>query len=202
MSWRDTIISQFRRPRGVLGRLAGFILARRRSNVLRNRWTVDLIDPMSGELVLEVGCGPGVGLELCLSRQSVKAVGLDHSALMIATAAKRNGAAVKAGRLRLIEGTIETLPAAVGPFDKGFSINVIQFVDQAAFVARMRDVLKPGGTLAITYQPRQARGTRADAVQMASALTGLMVQHGFESVRTEELPLHPVSAVCVIGTRR
>lgn len=201
MSLRKAIVSQFRHPRGLLGRVVGVILSGRGSNLVRNRWTVDLIDPMSGELVLEVGCGPGVALELCLSRASVKAVGVDHSSLMIAQAGRRNRAAAKAGRLRLIEGTIETVPASIGPFDKAFSINVIQFVDQAAFVAHAKSLLKPGGVFATTYQPRHAKATRADALTMAANLAALLTAQGFAGVRSEEIDLKPVPAVCVLGRR-
>ena len=200
MSMRSLIVSQFKHPRGLLGRLVGWILAGRGSNLVRNRWTVDLIDPTSGEMVLEVGCGPGVALELCLSRASVKAVGVDHSKLMIAQAAKRNRKAMRAGRLRLMEGTIEDVPAST-LFDKMFSINVIQFVDTDAFVARARTVLKPGGILATTYQPRHAKATRADALKMARELTALLNSQGFTDVRSEEIDLKPVPAVCVLGMR-
>ena len=201
MSARQTVVSQFARPRGVLGHIAGWILAVRGSNVLRNRWTVDLLDPKGGEAVLEAGCGPGVALKLCLSRASVRAVGVDHSAVMIKQAGKRNRKAVKAGRLKLLEGTLEALPDAWGPFDKAFSINVIQFVDQEAFVTRARQLLKPGGTFAATYQPRHAKATRADALSMAARLRQMLVAHHFHSVCTEELELKPVPAVCVLALR-
>ena len=199
MSTRQAVVSQFARPRGFLGRVAGWILAGRGSNVLRNRWTVDLLDPSSGEMVLEVGCGPGVALALCLSRASVRAVGVDHSDVMIAQAAKRNRKALKAGRLKLFEGTIDALPDGWGPFDKAFSINVIQFVDQPAFIARVKRLLKPGGIFAATYQPRHAKATRADALKMAARLSEMLTAQGFASVRTEELDLKPVPAVCVLA---
>ena len=201
MSMGGAIVSQFKRPYGVLGRVVGWILARRGSNVVRNRWTVDLLDPRSGERVLEVGCGPGVALELCLSRMSVKAVGVDHSALMIAQAGHRNAEAIRAGRLRLVEGTIDDLPGGAGPFDKMFSINLIQFVDQAAFIARAKTVLEPGGLFAATYQPRHATATRQDALDMAARLGGLLREAGFEDVRAEEIDLKPVPAVCVLAQR-
>ena len=71
-----------------------------------------------------------MALELCLSAAaSVRAVGIDHSALMIAKAAKRNRAAVTSGRLKLYEGSVDALPASTPAFDKAFSNNVIQFVD-------------------------------------------------------------------------
>jgi cyclopropane fatty-acyl-phospholipid synthase-like methyltransferase len=138
---------------------------------------------------------------LYLSRASVEAVGVDHSKLMIAQAAKRNRKAVNAGRLRLIEGTIEDVPAAMGPFHKVFSINVIQFVDRAAFVARAKGLLSAGGKFAATYQPRHAHATRADALKMAAELTELLNSQGFTDVRSEEIYLKPVPAVCVLGVR-
>ena len=201
MSARQAVVSQFVRPRGILGHIAGWVLANRGSNVLRNRWTVDLLDPKGGETVLEAGCGPGVALQLCLSRESVRAIGVDHSAVMIAQARKRNRNAIQAGRLKLLEGTLDALPDAWGPLDKVFSINVIQFVDQASFIARARQVLKPGGMFAATYQPRHAKATRADAISMAVRLSEILKSQGFSSVRTEELELKPVPAVCVLAVR-
>jgi cyclopropane fatty-acyl-phospholipid synthase-like methyltransferase len=118
--------------------------------------------------------------------------------VMIAQAGKRNARAVKEGRLKLVEGTIETVPADA-PFDRLFSINVIQFVDRPSFVARAKALLRSGGAIATTYQPRHAKATRADALKMATELTGLMTAAGFSSVRVEELDLQPVLAVCVLG---
>jgi cyclopropane fatty-acyl-phospholipid synthase-like methyltransferase len=199
---RSAIVSQFQHPRGLLGRIVGWILAGRGSNLARNRWTVDRLDPTSGDRVLEIGCGPGIALGLLLSRARVTAVGVDHSKLMIANAGRRNAKAVKAGRLKLIVGTIDDIPADQAPFNKAFSINVIQFVDQEAFAARIHGLLKPGGTLATTYQPRHAKATRADALKMAEKLTALLDRAGFENLRTEELDLMPIPAVCVVGQKR
>jgi cyclopropane fatty-acyl-phospholipid synthase-like methyltransferase len=108
--------------------------------------------------------------------------------------------AVKDGRLSLVEGTIDA-PLADAPFDKLFSINVIQFVDRAAFVARAKALLKPGGVMATTYQPRHAKATRADALKMAAELGDLLRAAGFTDVRVEQLELKPVPAVCVLGRR-
>lgn len=201
MNLRKRIVSQFEHPRGLLGWVVGLILSGRGSNLKRNRWTVEQLALRPGEAVLEVGCGPGVALGLCLAQPGVRAVGVDHSALMIAQASRRNARAVKARRLRLIEGTVETMPADLGTFDKMFSINVIQFVDRSAFVARAKALVKPGGTLATTYQPRHAKAIRADALKMAENLSALLTQAGFGDVRTHELALKPVPAVCVVACR-
>jgi SAM-dependent methyltransferase len=203
MSLRKIITRQFEHPQGILGCIVGYILATRGSNLLRNRWTVDLLAPSGDERVLEIGCGPGVALELCLwAAASVHAVGIDHSALMISKAAKRNRAAVKSGRLKLYEGSVEALPASTPAFDKAFSNNIIQFVDdQQGFLTKIAAHLRPGGVLATTYQPRHARAARTDALKMVERLTEIYSRCGFDELRWEELDLKPVPAVCVLGKK-
>lgn len=41
---RRRAIEQFGNPHGLVGRLAGRIMASRSSNIERNRWAVDLLD--------------------------------------------------------------------------------------------------------------------------------------------------------------
>src|SRR5262245_66597711 len=67
MSLRKIITRQFEHPQGMLGRVVGYILATRGSNLLRNRWTVDLLAPSGDERVLEIGCGAGGALGRCLA---------------------------------------------------------------------------------------------------------------------------------------
>ena len=201
MSVRSAVISQFKHPRGLLGRLAGFILANRGSNLRRNRWTVELLALKNGERVLEVGCGPGVTLELCLAHKGVTATGVDHSALMVAQAGRRNRRAAREGRLTLIEGTVDDVPSHLAPFDKVFSINVIQFVDKRAFVGRIKTMLKPGGVLATTYQPRGRNPARTDMLKMGEDLRAILAAEGFTNIRLEELALKPVPAICVHAQR-
>ena len=64
MSARKNPISQFKRPRGPLGRLAGWIMANRPSSRLRNTRTVDLLDLRLDDRILEEGYGPGLALRL------------------------------------------------------------------------------------------------------------------------------------------
>ena len=69
---QKALVDQFHHPRGVFGSLAGRIMARRESNLERNRWTVGLLDLAPGDHVLELGPGPGV----TLSHASVDPSGL------------------------------------------------------------------------------------------------------------------------------
>jgi ubiquinone/menaquinone biosynthesis C-methylase UbiE len=195
------IASQFSRPRGLFGRFVGLILANRSSNVRRGRWTVDLLALSPGDRVLEIGCGPGVALEACLKILSDggEAVGVDHSDVMIGLARRRNALAIQSKRLQLVTGTIDQLPADERPFDRIFSINVIQFIsDKEAFVAQCVKRLAPNGILATTYQPR-IKPTREAALEMAKTLSEVKAQAGLTRIRTEVLELKPVPAICVLA---
>ncbi len=72
--------------------------------------------------------------------------------------------------------------------------------DAAAVIAELLVLLQPGGTLALTFQPRKPGATSADTAQAGDELTALLDSGGFEQVRTEVLELTP-SAVCVLGSR-
>jgi ubiquinone/menaquinone biosynthesis C-methylase UbiE len=197
------IVSQFTRPRGLLGGLVGFLLAHRASNVRRAQWTVQLLELAGSDRVLEVGCGPGVALKACLKILDEKreAVGVDHSDVMIGQARRRNSGAVRSKRLKLVTGTIEALPVDERPFDRIFSINVIQFfADKEAFIASCANRLAPSGLLATTFQPR-IKPTREAALAMAKTLTELAVKVGLTKTRTEILELKPVPAICVLAQK-
>lgn len=161
--------------------------------------TVELLNPVAGMRVLEIGCGPGVALQFCLDREGVSAMGLDHSALMISHARRRNFKSIRQGRLVLAQGTIEDAPTQVTGFDAIFSINLIQFVDAEKFAQRAACLLKARGMLAVTYQPRHARATSADTLRVANRLRSIFSRAGFINVRTEALSLKPLPAVCVLG---
>ena len=80
MTVKTHLYDQFREPRGPLGVLAGRIMSKRSSNRDRSTWTVDLLDVQPDDRILELGYGPGVGLEAALRRLSTgRLVGLDHS---------------------------------------------------------------------------------------------------------------------------
>jgi ubiquinone/menaquinone biosynthesis C-methylase UbiE len=203
---RETLVSkivrQFAKPHGLAGRIVGFILAHRASNVRRGQWTVDLLALQRGERVLEIGCGPGVALKACLKvLEEGAAVGLDHSDVMISQARRRNSHAVERKRLKLITGTIDDLPADEGPFDRIFSINVIQFAtDKEAFITGCVKRLAADGVLATTFQPR-ITPTREAALAMAKTLTEAKAKAGLKNIRTEILEMKPVPAVCVLAQK-
>jgi SAM-dependent methyltransferase len=196
------VVRQFGQPTGAFGMLAGWIMANRPSNISRNEWTAALIDPASRDRVLEIGCGPGIALsKICARVREGKVVAIDHSALMIRQAAARNRDAIAAGLLELRHGGLELLPELGAKFDSVYSVNVAMFWgDKRAAFESIAEVVRPGGTVATTYQPRHRGATSADAFAFAAKIGRMMEETGFAAIRNEVLPLNPLPAICVLGT--
>lgn len=158
---RSIFLRMFGRPTGVLGRLGGIIMAR--SNFECAIWVIDLLDVQSNDKVLEVGFGPGMAIELLANKLASGGyiAGVDSSREMVAQATARNAGAIKAGRVDLRRGSVESLPFQDGTFDKALAINSMQvWPDAVAGLREIRRVIKPGGKVALGFthhsgQPRQ-----------------------------------------------
>jgi len=202
---RDHLVSQFQRPRGALGCLAGWILARRPSNRLRNLWTVEQLALEPTHRVLELGFGPGLAIEACAQRATAgQVVGVDHSTTMLRAARRRNRRAIREGRVVLHAGRFERLDelGLGAPFDRILAVNALMFADEPE--AQLRSLgarLRPGGRIAITFQSRRAGATSEDSKRGGEQLCDALRRAGLQHVRMEELPLKPVAAVCVLGER-
>lgn len=201
MSTRSAFVQQFGKPSGPLGALAGLIMRVRPSNRLRNLWTLQLLDIQPMDWVLEVGFGPGLAVAHAAELATGgKVVGIDHSELMLRQASRRNARAIRARRVELLLGSADALPSFERRFDKALAVNVFMFWrDPASVLGGLREVMNPGGIVALSLQPRHrgatADDTRATAYRMATSLQAA----GFDRIRTEILELAPVAAACVLG---
>jgi trans-aconitate methyltransferase len=151
------IARQFERPRGLLGRLIGHGMARRNGDF--SRWVVGEVrkECANEEIrIVELGPGPGIGLqEMLRVFPAAQVWGVDLSAEMLSQSQKRNLAAVRAKRLSLIEGDTSSL-TQVAPIDIIVANHVLYFWHEpAAEVARLHQLLRPGGLIALGYQLRQ-----------------------------------------------
>ena len=91
MSLWSKIAAQFGKPTGLLGNLAGFIMASRSSNVERCNWAVSLLNLQSTDRVLEIGFGPGIAIQKMSEIVKEGVIwGIDHSDIMLKQASKRN----------------------------------------------------------------------------------------------------------------
>lgn len=199
------MISQFGCPRGMAGRVAGWMMGNRPSNRQRNRWVVSLLDVQPGDRVLEIGIGPGLAVAE-LSRRvggSGHVYGIDHSAVMLRQASRRNAAALQGGRVSLILGSVEELPPTLdGSFDAMLTVNSFGFWrEPEERLIDLRRRLTPGGRIAIASQPRGLGATRKTALDAAGEITRLLQAAGFKQTRTEILDLEP-PVVCVLAVNQ
>jgi SAM-dependent methyltransferase len=105
---------------------------------------------------LELGIGGGQLLERALETVP-SAVGIDHSADMLALTRERNAEAVAAGRLRLLEGDVHNLPLPDGEFTRIACVNAFFFIERPAeFLAEVRRVLAPAGRFVLVTAVRDA----------------------------------------------
>ncbi|HYF47566.1 MAG TPA: methyltransferase domain-containing protein [Acidimicrobiales bacterium] len=178
------LAKHFMNPRGFGGRVAGWIMGRRGSNVTRNRWVVDLLELGPGDRVLEIGCGPGVAVEAALAA-GAEVVAVDPSDVMRAMAAKRNPDAT------ILEGDADHLPE--GPFTAAWAVNTVQFwPDVDRTLVDLRGRLAPGGRVALALQPRMKGATDEDARRRAEENAARLTAAGYLDARTEHLDLRPV----------
>ncbi|UVK46283.1 class I SAM-dependent methyltransferase [Mesorhizobium sp. AR07] len=143
------IAQQFSMPEGISGRAAGAVMGL--INHLPNRRAIELLDIGEQDDVLEMGFGPGWALKkmVRLARGGT-ITGVDRSPTMFRLAQARNRAAIQDGRLKLIQGSFETLPLESASVDKVLAVNVLYFCSPTgAALAEARRVLRPGGTMSI-----------------------------------------------------
>jgi SAM-dependent methyltransferase len=192
------LVGQGHRPRGAAGRVTGWVFAHRPSNRQRNRWVVSLLDVRPTDRVLEIGFGPGVAIAELVRAGAGRVVGVDHSGVMLRQASRRNAAAIRAGRVALLEAPVEQLPD--GPFDAVLAVNSLGFWPAAADrLAELRERLAPGGRIAIASQPRCPGATAATSRRAAEEVQSLLRNAGYAGMRTEVLPLDP-PVICVLAT--
>lgn len=189
---------QLARPRGMLGLLAGEVLAW--SNREVNRWTLGLLAATAEDRVLEIGFGPGIGIRLAAARARRGLVaGVDPSSMMVRRALWRNRREVRKGLVDLRRGTVEALPWPPATFTHAFSVNTFfEWPDPAAGLAEVARVLRPGGRLALTTQARWAHSA-AEVESVGGRALALLAAAGFSDLRMERRPLRPLPAICLLG---
>jgi len=107
---------------------------------------LELLNPLPGERILDVGCGTGIFTHDVLSRGAT-VIGIDLSGPMLKRALARCGAAGFTG----LCADMCALPFSADSFDKVFSMTAIEFVaDAGRAVAELDRVARKGGCVVVT----------------------------------------------------
>jgi ubiquinone/menaquinone biosynthesis C-methylase UbiE len=143
----------FGRPRGLLGKLGGIIMAR--TNADFGIMVADLLEIEPTDHVLKVGFGPGAVIQrLAQQLPSASIAGIDPSPEMVAQARARNLPFIQGGRVDLRQGLVESLPFGDNRFDKAWAVNSMQiWPDAIVGLKEMLRVMKPGGGIALGFTP-------------------------------------------------
>ncbi|NMG10174.1 class I SAM-dependent methyltransferase [Brasilonema sp. UFV-L1] len=175
---RGLLLRMFGQPKGILGQLGGLIMVSMNRNFAQ--WVIHLLEVQPDEKVLEVGFGPGVGIQILVAAVSTGYVaGVDNSKEMVAQARTRNAKAIEAGLVQLQHGSVEELPFENDTFDKALAINSMQvWPDAMVGLREIWRVMKVGGKIALGF-------TRYSG-QPSTGLTEMLTAGGFTEARLVE----------------
>ncbi len=91
-------------PKGVLGQVGGSLMSQDRR---LPTWILDLLEIEPYDSILEIGSGPGLGLQLAVARaHNGRVVGVDPSETMLEMARQRNRSLIEAGRVEIQLGNV------------------------------------------------------------------------------------------------
>jgi len=186
---QDFLMRAFGRPRGILGKLGGVIMARMNADL--GGWVIDLLEIKSGDRVLEVGFGPGVVVQRLSERSPAgRVAGIDESPEMVAQAQTRNAPGVQSGHIELRQGLVDSMPFPDNSFDKALAVSSMQVWPDA--VAGLREILRvmiPGGRVALGFSVHSGQVNRG--------LPETLIAAGFENPRVVESKM----GFCALATK-
>lgn len=170
------IAMQFKKPSGFWGKISSNMM------IKGNRPAYDVLlndlNIQSGDKILEIGYGPGVGIGLIAEKfGSCSLYGIDFSELMFKRAAKRNKQFIEDNKVKLFYGDFIETDINTKDFDKIFFLNVVYFWDDLHKpFKKVHSLLKDGGVL-FFYM-----ASKDDLVKIKFAQTDIFNKYSIEQI--------------------
>jgi SAM-dependent methyltransferase len=120
---------------------------------LRLAWAIDRLAARQGERIAEIGCGNGRAIAILQQQVSPGFVlGVDRSAIAIASARRLHAASIASGQVALVHGEFTAARPGM-PMDRVFAVNVNAFwrAPRACF-AEVAQWLRPRGTFLLVFE--------------------------------------------------
>ena len=149
MSARDSLLNQFRKPSGWLGRLNARDMNRRHSEL--TNWGLGHVSIDIRSTILDVGCGGGRTVQK-LAKIAIegRVCGIDYSDASVAVSRKNNRKSIRQGRVEIRQGSVSQLPYGNHEFDLVTAVETHYYwPDLPADLCEVLRVLKPGGAFVI-----------------------------------------------------
>jgi len=161
-----------------------------RHNAKMNAFAVEQLGLRPSDRVLEIGFGGGATLPALIGGAAFVGA-IDRSRDVVEWAKARFSAAVKSGRARFLEGSVEAIPFPAAAFEKVCTVNTIYFWRSLdAGFAEIHRVLAPGGRVVIGFLPKEwmdRLGHPSDIFTSRTADAGVaaLTNAGFKDVHVE-----------------
>ena len=198
----ELFAKQFRNPEGLLGKLAGKVMARDNQEI--NRWTIDRLHIQPGDQILEIGYGPGMAMAYMFKTyKRIRIDGVDISSQMAEEAGKRNAEFAEKGKLRLFQGEIYDAEQELSQYDKVISVNNYPlWKHKKRCLSVIHHVMKEGAVIAMTVQPREEDASKEKTFAHAREMERDLFQAGFRNISVKFRKFQPELTVCITAECR
>lgn len=193
--------SQFGAPRGVRGWIAGQVVSRLTSEA--NRWAVGCLGVMPGDRLLDIGCGPGLGLAIAAgAARGGWVTGVDSSPIMLRQARRRNRGRRREGGVTVVAADACALPFPDRRFHRAWSLNSMQFWPVPEVGMReLHRVLAPGGRVVVALMARSDDPPPVAPPPWLVGVAGVMGDAGLGKVHFENRAFGGVTHWALLGAR-
>jgi len=141
-----SIGNQFKKPSGLLGKVISKVMIK--GNGPQYDKIIPELEIRQHDRILEIGYGPGLGVDRISSMYDCYVSGIDFSELMLRIATKRNKKHIENKKADLYFGDFLSYEMTPYQYDTVFCLNVIYFWDKLDQpFSKIKTILKDGGLL-------------------------------------------------------